>query len=233
MPGSGALCGCSESLQSLQRQFLGRSAGNHPAAFQFHQRDHGGVVAGLDRLVGVGVAGRVGRAALGVPRGVRAEQPVQLGRDRGRDRVKLQVGQRGQVTAVDERGALALQADADPEPASRAAARPIRPRSTLSLNRTTRPAQPSSSRPASISRSTSVTASPDRHRHTSRPTAGETPMTTSRGPVTGPGRANSSEQRNGEARLLRPQVGHPPGLPDRVDLALPGRGGRVPVPGPA
>ena len=44
-----------------------------------------------------------------------------------------------------------------PEPASRAAARPIRPRSTLSPKRTTRPVQPSSSRPASISRSTSVT----------------------------------------------------------------------------
>src|SRR5690242_9500807 len=68
-----------------------------------------------------------------------------------------------------------------PDPASRAAASPMRPRSTVSLKRTTRPAHPSSSSPASISASTSGTVMPDKQRQTSRPTAGETPITTSRG----------------------------------------------------
>src|SRR5262249_10768847 len=58
-----------------------------------------------------------------------------------------------------------------PDPASRAAASPMRPRSTVSLKRTTRPAHPSSSSPASSSASTAGTVRPDRQHHTSRPTA--------------------------------------------------------------
>src|SRR5215467_10286385 len=85
-----------------------------------------------------------------------------------------------------------------PDPASRAAASPIRPRSTVSLNRTTRPAHPSSSSPASSSASTSGTVRPDRQHHTSRPTAGETPITTSRG--SWPGTAGPVAASSGTAK---------------------------------
>ena len=78
------------------------------------QRDDAGVVPRLDRLVGVGVPRRHRRRALRVAAGVAAEQPVEGRGDDRRHAVELEVRQRRQVAAVDQRGALALQADPDP-----------------------------------------------------------------------------------------------------------------------
>ena len=142
-----------------------------------HQRDHLGVVARLDRLVGVRVARRLGGAALGVPRRRSRRAAGTAPRSTvGATRVQLQVGQRGRSRRWISAVPLACSPMPMPDPASRAAVRPIRPRSTVSLTRTTRPTQPSSSSPASSSRQHLADGQAGQGRaRRSRPTAGRDP----------------------------------------------------------
>ena len=182
--------------------------------------------AGLDRLVGVRVAGRVGGGALGVPGGVRAEQAVQLQRHR---RAPPSTAP-GWPAAPGHGGGSArcpCPAGRSRCPTRTAARRPGRSGRDPPCRRTGRrgrrslppPGQPASpaARPSRQAR-TGIATRP-------RPSAGETPITTSRGALAraaaGPaGREQAGGAPAGPARPRRSST--PRGLPDRVDLGLPG-----------